>query len=109
MAVTVAQVGDKPYYIDGAMKHTVTDVTMDSAYATGGETVTCSDLRLNYIDHAEAKITVPSNATDALSNAQFVRSSGITGLVKLYDNTPAEITASDNVSSCVVRIHAWGY
>lgn len=109
MAASVAQVGDKPYYIDGAQKRTVTDVTMDSAYLTGGEVVTAANLRLNYIDHAIADITVPGNATDALANAQFVRSSGITGLVKLYDQTPAEITSADNVAGTTVRVTAWGY
>lgn len=109
MAATVAQVGDLPYYIEGNHKHTVRDVTMDSSYLTGGEVVTAADLGLNYIDHADAKITVASNATDTVANAQFVRSSGVTGLLKLYDASPAEITSGDNVSGLVARVHAWGY
>ena len=101
---------DKPYHIVGNQKKTVTDVTMDSGYLTGGEVATARNLGLNYIDHAEAQVTVAANATDALGPAQFVRSSGVTGLVKLYDpDVPADLTSADDLTGCVVRVTAYGY
>lgn len=98
-----------PYNIVGNQKKTVTDVTMDSVYPTGGEAVTAAQLGLSFIDHAEAQFTVPANATDALGAVQFVRSSGITGLVKVYDpDVPADASASDDLTGCVVRVIAYG-
>lgn len=109
MGATFANVLDKPYHIVGNQKKTVTDATMDSAYLTGGEVATAANLGLNYIDHAEAQVTVAANATDAIGNAQFVRSSGVTGLIKLYDpDVPADMSSADDLTGCVVRITAYG-
>jgi hypothetical protein len=110
LGATFANVLSKPYQVVGNQKHTVTDVTMDGAYLTGGEVATAADLGLSHIDHAEAQLTVPANATDALGAAQFVRSSGITGLVKLYDpDVPADCTSNDNTTGCIVRVKAYGH
>lgn len=113
MAVSVAQVGDLPYYIDGAKKRTITDVTMDSSYVTGGEPVTLQQLRLSAIEHAEAEFTVAANATDAVGAVQAVvgTNDGLQRvLVKLYDkDVPDEITSGDNLTGCVVRVTAVGY
>ena len=90
---TFANVLDVPYHVVGNQKKTVTDATMDSSYLTGGEVATAANLGLSHIDHAEAQITVAANATDGLGACQFVRSSGITGLIKLYDpDIPADVT-----------------
>lgn len=109
MAATFANVLSVPYHIVGSQKKTVTDATMDSSYLSGGEVATAANLGLNYIDHAEAQVTVAANATDAIGNAQFVRSSGLTGLIKLYDpDVPADMTSADDLTGCVVRITAYG-
>ncbi len=82
---------------------------MDSAYLTGGEVATAANLGLSFIDHAEAQITVAANATDALGNAQFVRSSGVTGLLKVYDpDVPADASSADDLTGCVMRVTAFG-
>lgn len=112
MAATAVAVGSLPYYIDGAEKRTVTDVTLDTDYATGGEVVTPQMLRLSGIKEVSAKITVAANGDDALGHAQAIlgTSNGLQRvLVKLWDKTPAEITADDDVSGCTVRITAIGY
>jgi hypothetical protein len=110
LGATFANVLDKPYEVVGNRKYTVTDATMDGAYLTGGEVATAADLGLSYIDHAEAQLTVPANATDALGAAQFVRSRGITGLIKLYDpDVPADCSSADNTTGCIVRIKATGH
>ncbi len=106
---TFANVLDKPYHIVGNQKKTVTDATMDSSYLTGGEVATAANLGLSFIDHAEAQLTVPADASDALGAVQFVRSSGITGLIKLYDpDVPADVSSADDLTGCVVRITAYG-
>ena len=110
MAATFANVLSVPYTTVGNQKQTVYDVTMDNSYLTGGEVATAANLGLNYIDHAEAQVTVAANASDAIGNAQFVRSSGLTGLVKLYDpDVPADMTSADDLTGCVVRVIAKGY
>lgn len=112
MAVSVAAVGDLPYYVDGHRKRTVTDVTFDADYASGGEPVTLDQLRLSAAEHVEAQITVASNADGALGHAQAIlgTNEGLQRvLLKLWDKTPAEITADDDVSACVVRVTAIGY
>ncbi len=109
MGLTFTNVLDKPYHIVGNQKKTVTDCAFDSAYLTGGEVATAANLGLSFIDHAEAQVTVAANATDALGNAQFVRSSGVTGLVKLYDpDVPADVTSADNVEGTIARVTAYG-
>jgi hypothetical protein len=109
MAASVAQVGDLRYYIVGAKKVSYTDVTGDVDYPTGGYPITAAQLGLGTITSADAQITVLANADDALGHAQFiVNANGVQGLLKLWDKTPAEITANDDVSSCVVRVIARG-
>jgi hypothetical protein len=109
MAASVVQAGDLPYYIVGNKKVSYTDVTGDADYPTGGYPITAAQLRLGTITSADAQITVASNADDALQQAQFiVNANGVQGLLKLWDKTPAEITADDDVSACVVRVIARG-
>ncbi len=112
MALTATAVGTLPFYIDGNEKRTITDVTFDADYLTGGEVATPQMLRLSGIKHVEAQITVASNGDDALGHAQAIlgTSNGLQQvLVKLWDKTPAEITSDDDVSACVVRLTAVGY
>lgn len=114
MAVTATQVGSLPYYTEGHRKVTYTDVTLGATdYPEGGVAVTPEQLRLSAVQHAEAQITVASNSDDSLGACQAVlgTSDGLqTVKIKLYDkDVPAEITADDDVSACVVRVIATGY
>lgn len=110
MAVTVAgaQVGDRPYYIEGANKRTVTDLTLTGTYVTGGVAVTASDVDLNYVDHATAEINVNANASDSVATVGVAETS--TGFSLLfYEESPAQITNGDTVTGMIVRVTAWGY
>lgn len=109
MALTFSRVGDTPYQIVGNRKETITDVTFDSSYLTGGEAWAAADLGLNYVEYGQAKIKTPGNATDTLANSEFVRTNGQGGFIKLWDAVPAQITSADDVSACVVRVTARGY
>lgn len=113
MAITATCPTALPYYINGPSKTTYTDITFDADYASGGEPVTPEQLRLSAIEEVKAQITVASNADDALgptATAILGTNNGLQRvLVKLWDKTPAEITADDDVSSCVVRLTAVGY
>jgi len=107
MAATFASVGDKPYYIVGSQKMTITDATLDSSYVTAGEPVTAANLGLNYVDHAEAQIKANVNATDGSAVADYVESTNVTGLIKVYDDV-AEVGSGDDLSGMTVRITAYG-
>ncbi len=113
MAVTATCPTALPFYNDGNRKVTYTDITFDVDYSTGGEVVTPQQLRLSAIEEAKAQITVAANADDALgphATAIVGTSNGLQQvLVKLWDKTPAELTADDDVSGCTVRVTAVGY
>ncbi len=109
MALSFAQAGDLPYYIVGNQKKTVTDVTLDNSYTSGGEVVNASDLGLNNIDHAEAQIKVNANATDSMVSVNFSETSGQSGKLVFYEETPGAITAADDLTGCTVRVIAYGY
>jgi hypothetical protein len=111
MAVTVsaADVGDKPYYIVGSQKKTVKDVTLTGTYAAGGVAITAANLGLNSIDTASVEIQTQANAADILSNTQSqIASAGGTLTVELWDDTPAEVTATDTVTGTILRVTAFG-
>ena len=112
MATSAVAVGSLPFYIDGNRKTTYTDITLDADYATGGEVVTPQQLRLSGIEEVKAQITVAGNGDDALGHAQAIlgTSNGLQQvLLKMWDKTPAEVTADDDLSTCVVRVTATGY
>ena len=107
---TVAQVGALPHYIEGSQKKTVTDVSLDSSYPTGGEQITAANLRLNYIDHAQAQIQEAATTTVNAASASFrVNTGSVSGDLLLYDETPAEVANAADMAGLVVRVTAYGY
>jgi hypothetical protein len=111
MAVTVtsADVGDKPYYIEGSQKKTVKDVTLTGTYATGGVLITAANLGLYHVDTADVEIQTQANAAGTLSNIQSqIPATGASLTVELWDETPAEITNADTVTGTILRITTRG-
>lgn len=106
MAIAAARVGDLPYRIVGNQKETVTDVTFDSAYVTGGEAVTASDLGLNYVETADASVKAATGAGVNVANAFYDES---TDKILLYDETPAQVANAADVATTVVRVRARGH
>ena len=110
MAVTVtsADVGDKPYYIEGSQKKTVKDVTLTGTYATGGVLITAANLGLYHVDTADVEIQTQVNV-DIFSNIQSqISATGASLTVELWDGTPAEITNADTITGTILRITSRG-
>jgi hypothetical protein len=86
---------------------TVTDVTMDASYPTGGEAITAADLGLSgvvAILSAQIKTTAAAgNAVDAVVDF----TSPTAGVVKL-NAAAAEVGNGSNVATLVVRVVAIG-
>ncbi len=106
---TVTQVGDLPYYIEGARKRSVSDVALDSSYLSGGEVITWADLRLSRVDYATAEITTTATTSVNAASAGYVPGNGTTtSILHVYDETPAEVTSTQDLAGLVVRVTAWG-
>ena len=106
---TFTQVGDLPYYVDGARKRSVTDVAFDTSYPTGGEVVTFADLRLDRVDHATAVVHSATTTTVNAASAGYTPGNGTTtSLLAVYDETPAEVANDADLAGLVVRVTAWG-
>lgn len=106
MAVTVATVrnaGD----VHGNQRITVTDVTMDASYVTGGEPVTAAQLGLNFVHIAVGSLV--SGAAGAA--VEYVPLPQTDGSVLLRANAASGVQVANAVdlSSNVVRVVAFGY
>ena len=107
MAVTVSRqtIAGLPYRTDGTRKRTVTNVTLDTSYPTGGESVTASDLGLNKVEEARVDI-IAVGGTVNVANAFYDLTNN---KVKVFDETPAEVANAADLSGVQVRITAWGW
>lgn len=88
----------------GSRRVTVTDVTMDNSYLSGGEPVTPANLRLGQFDDAICNIKTISGTVNVAE--AFLDTS--TQLLHVYDETPAEVSSTADLSNVVIRIHAYG-
>jgi hypothetical protein len=86
-------------------KTTVTEVTFDNSYPTGGEAVTAADLGLSRVDYAIATV---KSATGGGVNVANVFYNIATGKILVYDETPAEAANAADLSTLVVQVIAWG-
>ncbi len=91
---------------NGKFKQTITTVTFDSVYPSGGEAISPADLGLSVIDHVSINITSIGATTGNVAYVAYVPS---TGKLKVYDEAHAEVTASDDLSTLVVQIVANGH
>lgn len=106
MGLTASRVSDPlPYRIIGTQKETVTDVTFDSAYPTGGEALAASDVGLNKIDSAVCEVKTVGGTVN-VANAHYDETAGT---IVVYDETPAEVGNGNSLASLVVRVRARGY
>ena len=105
MALAFARKGYLPYQIVGDQKRTVTDVTFDSSYPTGGEAVTADNLGLRVIDTASCNDVTATGGLVNVANATFDLTNS---KILLFDETPAEVANAADVATAVVRVEAWG-
>lgn len=86
-----------------ALRVTVTDVTMDTSYPTGGESITAADLGLKSVFFAIANLQ--TTATTAANDAWYDVTNS-----KLKVNGPtAEVANGASLASVVITVYAWGY
>lgn len=104
MAATASSVRRDDVF--GNLKVTVTDVTFDSAYPSGGEAVTAADLGLHnvYFGVANIKTTAAAgNTVDVYVDPQT------DGSVLLKANAAAAEVGAVDLSTLVVQVVAFGY
>ena len=110
MALTLTKISA---YTSGNKRHRVYDVTFDSSYPTGGESLTAADVNLRKIE--QPSVPGPATATRG----------GTTGVLATYDYTNSklqafwgnagtasvlpEVTDTTNVATQICRITAIGY
>lgn len=97
-------IGGLPYAVTSAQRKTVTDVTFDSSYPTGGEAFVASDLGLNVVEQAAVAIKTVggtvnvANVFPDLTNSKLIA----------YDETPAQVANAADLSTLVVTVTAHG-
>lgn len=105
MAVTATKVRHDD--VHGNQRCTVTDVTFDSSYPTGGEPLTAADLGLREVQSAVATIKTPTAAATAIVSAVYDIANS-----KLKVNTiGAEVANATNLTTTttlVVQVVAFG-
>lgn len=105
MAIAASAKFVRSYTVLGDEKLTVTDLTFDSAYVTGGEAVAAVDLGLNTIHTAWIGGLQATGAGVNVSSAFFDLANST---VLLFNETPAEVADTADVSTTVVRVVAIG-
>lgn len=111
MAVTVSQVGDLPYRIEGAQKRTVRNVAFDSSYPTDGESVTAAQLGLNRIEEASVALsdTATTTVDVAWAETDIATGGGSLKIVVLDEDGPVEITDTSDIAGLNAVVTARGY
>jgi hypothetical protein len=103
MAATVSRVLDT---VVGAQRKTVSEITFDSSYPTGGEAVTASQLGFG-VAVLNASTTIKTvGGTVNVANAYYDIPNG---KVLVYDETPAEVSDTATLATLVVQIEAYGH
>src|SRR4051812_13258066 len=106
MAIAFTAVGSPRVRIEGAQRRTVTDVTLDSSYPTGGYAVTPDQLGFGCFleEGGQSKVkTAAGGVTEAVLVPQAA------GGAKLVCNAGgAEVVNAANLTGCVVRVQAYG-
>lgn len=86
--------------------YTVTDVTLDSSYAEGGEPVTAVQLGLAVVDHAWCNIKNGPESEEWVAGAWFTASDMKVHLQNA--KTGKELAKEKDMSKVVVRVFAFG-
>lgn len=97
---------DVPYRIVGNQKEVVHDLTFPTKYVTGGSAATKAELGLSYLERADCSIVGIGEGSVNIANAVYDES---TEKVKLYDETPGEVSSEAEIKAPVVRITARGH
>jgi hypothetical protein len=102
MAATVT-INEKT--VMGNQRVTFSTVTMDSAYVTGGEPVTATQLGLSTVANAICNIKSIGSTTGNVAYAVYDIANS---KVLVYDEGHAQVTSADDLSSLLINITAFG-
>jgi hypothetical protein len=102
MAVSVS-LDQRPKAVGDEMRVRAT-VTMDSSYATGGESLTAKELGLRYVNFAIPTVSAVGGTVN-VAQAYYDKS---TEKLKLFDETPAEVANAADVSGIKIQVVAFG-
>lgn len=93
--------------VPGAEKRTVTRITFDNEYPTGGEVVAPEDLGLSRVVFAQAEVVHGTeSAVLRVANADY---NVANEKLVLFDNaTGKEVENGKDMSKVVVQVVAWG-
>lgn len=95
--------------VEGNKRFTVTNVTFDSSYLSGGETVTAANLGLSALSYGSCNIKAVGGTINVASAFLECVADPTANKIHLYDETPAEVASTSDVSTCVVQVKAFGY
>jgi len=111
MAVSVARVlqGGLPHTTVGAQKQTVTDVTMDDDYTTGGKAVTAAQLGLSAVYSGQVEVGTSASGADDFANVALIPQTNGSVLLKSHISSGAESSSSADQTGVVLRVTAQGY
>jgi hypothetical protein len=95
--------------VSGTQRKTVTNVTFDSSYLSGGETVTAAQLGLSSLDYGTCQIKAVGGTVNVASAFLECVADPAANKIHLWDETPAEVTSTADVSGIVVQVTAFGH
>lgn len=99
MALTIALVDQ---FVTGNKRVVINDVTMDNSYQSGGEPLTPAQLGLSFHVSSQCNLKAIGGTTN-IAEAYYDGA-----LLRLWDETPAEVAGAQDVSTCTVRIRSEG-
>ena len=102
--MAVSTTVDKTPQVPGAQRFSVSSVTFDSKYVTGGEPLTAAELGLTRVDWAIATVKKVGGTVNVAQAVYNVEKSTL----QLFDETPAEVASEADVSNIVVQVVAFG-
>jgi len=113
MALTVAKVSGSPDFTAGNRKVRIRDITFDSSYATGGESLTAADVGLKTVQavatdggakNSAGTSLVPVRYDYAASKLQAYRYDGASAGKAFLE----EVANTVDLSAFTVRLMIWG-
>lgn len=106
MALTLTQVERRTVFGDRRVH--IFDVTWDSAYATGGESLTAADLGLSRVDLVLCEPTVAADGLTSYQTAYSRANETLQLFNSAGDGDPFDEAGTDDVSTYITRIMAIG-
>lgn len=90
--------------VEGNKRVVTTDITFDSSYPTGGEAVTLSSVGLMNADYAVCNVKAIGGTVN-VANVYYDRANK---KLKVYDETPAEVSNTADLSTLVAQVKFYG-